>query len=253
MTDTSPYTRLKEFLSRYQEKHSRAPMLVTMPRQLAARLVGDYAAETQRDLNPRYFEGLMDDNRPEFLLCINGQPVVCGPMLAPLIAGYGERGACQALRELEECKDHPGLPWYQFLAEKDPYEMASWVKNAVLQARKTINEHGATYWEPASDLMPDGWLEKEEAAKKPERTPLSDDAAIALQEAIAAFEDKRQTILNLLDSPDGFQFGMRNLSPELCQGITEWFRESFAALVETQRGDYGITHFKITRMTLQLN
>lgn len=245
MTD-SPLHALRQTILNLRAKSDKRVTLATIPRALALRVIGDYAAEQQKTLEPDHMRALANMRQKELLLIIDGVPVIAGPMLVPMFAAW-TWPVPQALSEVEENSTYPGFPWYPGLEDKPEIEMMNWVRQAVRQARELIEKRPARYFEPATAYMSEGW-ENEGHDDGIKREPLSEDQAIAWEQFKDSVRERESAIRAEMDSPQGFGFGIRG-TPEFIERVKEHMAETFDAHVElASQGDLTVVHLSRRRI-----
>lgn len=257
MTD-SPLTAFRQMIASLKEAEAakECPKDITLaiiPRQLALRIVGDYAADTQRIIP----QGLMSAlsckvMKKEILVVIDGIPTLAMYGDVPMFAAWTWPGqpVGQALREVEEHPDVPGLAHFPGLVGKSETDMMWWINEASKQARALTFARPSDGWLPAAHYMPEGWQDDNTPDKDDDgliREPLSDDAAIAFEQFKDSLKGQIEVIEAEMMTPNGFAFGLKNPEPELLEKVKEHMTDRFNAHIETRSGDYGMTVIHLSK------
>lgn len=257
MTD-SPLTAFRQMISSLKEAEAAKDRpkditLASIPRQLALRIVGDYAADTKRVIPPGLMSALHDKvNKKEILIVIDGIPTLAMYGDVPLFAAWTWPGqpVGQALREVEEHPEMPGLAHFPGLVGQSETAMMWWINEASKQARALTFARPSDGCFPALPFMPEGWQDNNKSDADDDgliREPLSDDAAIAFEQFKDSLKDQVHIIEAEMMTDNGFAFGLKNPEPELLAQIKEHMADRFNAHIETRSGDYGLTVIHLSK------
>lgn len=245
MIDLTPYQAFRQMLATTREaeatKERPKPIsLAAIPRQLALTIVGDYAAETKRILPTGMLSALSHKVNPrEILLVIDDVPTLAMYSDVPMFACWTWPGppVGQALREVEENPDVPGLPHYPGLIDQPEYEMMKWINDASKQARALTFAKAANGSLPALLQMPEDWREFNEPGVCDDgliHESLSDDSAIAFEQFKDSLKEKVGEIEYGLKSDDGYAFMLKNPDKDLLKLIKDHMADRFDAHIETR-------------------
>lgn len=254
MTEQTPLQAFRQMLATTREAEAAKERpkditLATIPRQLALSIIGDYAADTKRILPTGMMAALSCKVKKEVLLVIDGVPTLAIYGDVPLLAAWTWPGqpVGQALREVEEHPEIPGLPHFPGLVDKPEVEMMWWINEASKQARALTFARASDGCLPALMLMPEGWQNENEPEDDGlKREALSDDPAIAFEQFKESLKEQIPMIESEMGNPEGFAFMLKNPDSDLLKLVKDHMADRFNAHIET-RSHEGMTMIHLSK------